>query len=94
MRELTTNEIDRVSGGYDFNMGYIAAGLGTIALGVAIVGTAGLATVPIAIVGAATIGEIGVGVTGIALAAGGGSLIGAGFSGSDTGDSGLKEKDS
>ena len=78
MRELTTTEIDQVSGGGNPNWTEIGVGIGAIALGVAIVGTAGLATVPIGLVGAFTMGEIGIGITGLTLSFCGGGLMGHG----------------
>jgi len=75
MRELTVNEIDKVSGGLDADG--VSVGLGALALGVAIVATAGLATVPVSIVlGAATIGELGIAGAGLALSGAGGFMIG------------------
>ena len=46
MRELTTNEIDQVSGG-ELNLGHIATGVGVLAFGATILATAGLASVPL-----------------------------------------------
>ena len=91
MRELTTNEIDQVSGG-ELNLGHIATGVGVLAFGATILATAGLASVPFSLVGAATLGE-GV-IIGTAMTAGavGGGFIGSGLAGADSG--GLKEKDS
>jgi hypothetical protein len=47
MRELTTNEIDQVSGGSDLAL--IIGGIGVIGVGIALISTAGLASVPVSL---------------------------------------------
>ena len=95
MRELTTNEIDQVSGG-EYNYTAISTGVGLFSLGIAIALTGGVATVPIAFLGAATASEIGIGVTALTLAGAGGATIGAGITGgiNNADGDGLKDKDS
>ena len=92
MRELTTNEVEQVSGGFDSN--YFDLGFTAIGLGAALLVSGGLAGVPIAILGAATVGEVMLAGSAIALGATGGALVGTGISESAGSGSGLKDKDS
>ena len=77
MYELSTLEIDQVSGAVDW--GTVAAGAALVGLGVAIVATGGLAAVPVAVMGAAPAGELVVAGAAVAAAAGGGAAIGSGL---------------
>ena len=96
MRELTTNEIDQVSGGSDLAL--IIGGIGVIGVGIALISTAGLASVPVAYFGAATLREGIVAASAMAIGSTGGGIVGTGVAGltgigASSGD-GLKEKDS
>jgi hypothetical protein len=98
MRELTTNEIDRVSGGVSFDESTIGFGIGLFSLGILIAATGGIAAAPI-VFGAITSSAVIVGGTAVGLAATGGVVAGSGITlgassaGSGSGG-GLEEKDS